>query len=191
MTRTNVFTLTTVLVRVVALFYLLDTGLYLVGVLLMGFTGDWSGGQALFALGYFAAMLLLAGIWLFADLIARAALARPDGAVFDSTLEPRAWREVGFAVVGVWFAVRGLIDLVSQLFSHWQFNRAVAEYGSAPDNPQLAAATFGAAVMLVAGIVLLLGARGLSRVLQRLRGRGAHTGAAIRPEDVEQRDDAT
>jgi hypothetical protein len=170
-TRTNVFTLTTVLVRVLALYFLILTAIQFGGQLMLYFVADWSRNDMVFALAFVAILVLLGGLWLFADLVARAALARPDGEVFDSTLEAAAWREIGFALLGVWFAMRGSIDLVVQLFRHWQVNRSLHEYGSEAEAPALIPDAIESILTLAAGIVLLFGARALSRLLQRLRGR--------------------
>lgn len=164
-TRSNAFSLLVVLVRAGAL-YLLVGALTRLAPLLwdqvrIDGVGPWLAGAAvLFAFG--------AVLWMFADLVARAALAGPDEPRFESTLDYGQWQALAFSLLGLWLALTGLLDLVWNAAAIWWFAR-----GPGVDldlGPNRFADIVTCALQVVAGIALLLGHRGLSGLLARLRG---------------------
>jgi hypothetical protein len=170
MTRTNVYTLLTVLIRAAALLVLVSFAANLVlsiatwmpvsaaeeGV-------DWMLiGMIVLTLGVSSAL------WLFADVLARLALARPDGQVFDSDIDAQQWQSIAFSTVGLWALVYyGLGALRSLLFVIAMRNEG--EGSLVGQRHDFVAGLVGDAIGSLLGIALLLGARGLVALLHRLR----------------------
>lgn len=180
MVHSNVHTLLTVFVRVAAIAMLLKS------VLAFGVAFATLANQPHESLGFGLAtfsvpvltIVAFGLVWLFADVLVRLALARPDGAMFESDLDAGAWQRIGFSVVGVWFAAAGLVDLVYSL-GGWLHLRALREsYPDMQAGPEMLPDAVGAAAQFVVGVALLLGARGLQGLLARMRGGGQRASAA-------------
>lgn len=117
-------------------------------------------------LSFGALGLLGAGaLWLWPGLLSYWAVGQRGNEVFETPLDAATLQHVAFAVTGVWLAVAGLTGVVGQLMSiammddlvgtmrvtdHWIW---VVRY----------------AITGVAGVVLLVGARGLTSWLNDLR----------------------
>lgn len=173
MVRSNVHTLLTVFVRVVAIAFLLQAFVqFAIGYWTYGGpVSDDSQWRTLAIAMPLVTLLLCAAVWLFADVLVRCALARPDGATFESTLDAADWQRVGFSVIGLWFAAVAVVDLVATAGS-WMHLRALQQdYPDTDISLQLLPDVFGALSQLVLGASLLLGARGLQGLVARLRGR--------------------
>ena len=170
--RTNTFTLLTVFVRVVAIAMLLSTILQFGVAFFTVWGGPEAGHEVLFAtLAVPVLTLVVFGlVWLFADVLVRLALARPDGATFESDLDAAAWQRIAFSAVGVWFAASGLVDLFYSLAGWLQLRAYRDSYPDMQAGTALWPDTIGAVMHVVVGVALLLGARGLQGLLARLRG---------------------
>ncbi len=167
MTRTNAYSLVVILIRIGAL-YMAMRGLASLAPLV--FTHYWSE-LAPFAISAGILLLLGAAVWVCADLIARAALASPREPVFESDLDAGQWQYVLFSVVGLWWVVTAIVSLVWSIVGWWQVlnyaegSRTLIEFGAGRFADVVASL-----VQLAIGIALLLGSRGLVRLLRRLRG---------------------
>jgi hypothetical protein len=168
-TKTNVFSLLCVAVRVFALWAAVQLVIGVPGLLAVakqqgtpGLTGG--------LLGVFAVLFLVVGLlWLFADKIAGLALARRQGEVFESDLDATAWFGVGIGTIGAWHLVHALLGGY-RIATRW----VVASGMPGFEDP---ASTFGwdaagCVLEAVIAIVLVLRGPGLAGMLQRLREAG-------------------
>lgn len=164
MTRTNAYSLVVILVRIGAL-YMVMRGLSILAPALWNLQNA----GALWAMVAGAGVMFAIGgaVWFTADLIARAALASPHEPQFESDLDVRQWQYVLFSAIGLWWAVSGLIDLIWAISSllQWRAHSGMLRIGG----EQLVDLIAGV-VQIVVGLALLLGGRGLSNLLHRLRG---------------------
>jgi hypothetical protein len=170
-TRTNAFTLLTILIRAGALVVVVGfatTSATWLATWLPGLRGEDAAWDWLL-LASMALMLLMVGtLWLLADKLARLALARPDGQVFESQLDAGAWQAIAFSTVGLWVAVDHGLG-----FLRWMvFRFAVRDQwaGFADDQQRdFVLGVIGDIVGVAVGSALLLGARGLVVALHRFR----------------------
>jgi len=115
-------------------------------------------------------LLVAALLWLKPGVLAGWAVGRSGHDVLESPLGADAVQRIAFATLGAWLFVDGLSSAVPQAWVAWRVHRMAAMY------PGMATASGGwyglvhALVQLVAGAVLMLGARGLAAMLHRLRG---------------------
>jgi hypothetical protein len=107
-------------------------------------------------------------LWLYADKFARVALTRPTAETFESDLDERQWKAVGFSIVGISMVCTHVLAIGRLLL----VGAAVADdpvLENASATRQLAieylAQGFGALI----GVVLLFGASGLAGLLHRFR----------------------
>lgn len=111
-------------------------------------------------------------LWLYPGLLARLAAGEASREVFESPVAPKELQFIAFSVLGVTFAIKGLIGLVTVLF------RIALSAHLLGDVAFLALAWQNGLNLLVqvfqfgAGIGLTLGARGLTGLLHRLREHG-------------------
>ena len=170
MTRTNAAGVLTLLMRAAALWMVARLVMTWPGLILaLNEQMDESGSLQWMTLGASAVVLLAAAaFWLFADVFARLALARPGQPPFESSLELRQWQELAFSVVGLWFAVSGATGLATNglLFLFLRSSLSMEGYFASQWGQELAYD----AVQFVLGLVLLLRARGAVGLLHRLRG---------------------
>ncbi len=168
MTRTNTHTLLTVLVRAVAIWFLFQILFSLPGLLFLGGEFEEYAGFRLMALA--GAAIVMAVLWLYADLVVRLALARPQSQVFESDLDAQAWQSVFTGAIGIWLAANAVVNLTYLAAERFYFAR-LAE-GIDGTMPSATFADIVATLMqLAAGLALLLGARGISRWVARMRNR--------------------
>lgn len=165
-TRSNAFSLLVVLVRAGAL-YMLVAALTRMAPLLWDQVRLEMLGPLLTGVAVLVAVAAV--LWLFADVVARAALAGPEEPRFESTLDYGQWQALAFSLLGLWLAANGLLDLVWNGVAAWWASR---EPGARIE--RLGRTSFAAfvtsALQLAIGIALLLGHRGLAGLLARLRG---------------------
>lgn len=109
--------------------------------------------------------LLVTGmLWLYPGTLARLAAGRASHEFFESAIPATKLQYVALSVVGAWFALQGMVFLSYELIRTVQFT-----YESLPIK---VAALTDAGSRLVLGIALMLGARGLTGVLNSIRERG-------------------
>lgn len=171
MTRTNAYTLLCVAIRAVVVWFFASLLLTLPGILLGGRNGGYEGGVVWLIVGavlFPAVMLGLA--WLFADKLARLALARPQEPVFDSRIETNAWLGLAFSIIGAYFLFQVLRDAVPLLVQWIMLSRATAGslWLEGDSQPFLINAASLVIEAVLAGIFLLQGP-GLARLVHRWR----------------------
>lgn len=109
--------------------------------------------------------LLVAGLlWLYPGVLARLAAGRGSREHFESAISPANLQYVALSVLGAWFALRGLVFLTYEVVQAAHFAPASLQARL----PALAES----ATRIVFGVVLILGARGLSGWLNAIRERG-------------------
>lgn len=170
MTRTNAAGILTVLMRAVVLWMVARTVTTWPG-LVVALQQQAPEGTNVMGISLGASALVLvaaAAIWIFADVLARLALARPGQPPFESDMAPAQWQEVAFAVVGLWFTATGLAGMATQglLFLVFRNVGSFEAYFAGQFGQDLIYDTMS----FVVGLVLLLQARGLVGVLRKLRG---------------------
>lgn len=171
MTRTNVHTLLTVLIRAAALVIVVGfatTSATWLATWLPALRRDAPGADALL-LGSMAVMALAIGtLWLLADKLARLALARPDGQVFESALDAATWQSIAFSTVGLWVFVEHGLSLLRWVFFRIAVRDDWQHFGDGQRRDFVLGA-IGDATGVLVGIALLIGARGLVNVVHRIR----------------------
>ncbi|HET6603067.1 MAG TPA: hypothetical protein VFG21_02470 [Xanthomonadaceae bacterium] len=120
-------------------------------------------------------------LWLFADVIARATLARPTRQAFESDLPAAEWQRLAFSTVGVFFAVAALGDVAHQTM-RVSIGGAYLGYDMGFDEGWRARVVADA-IEFALGVGLMFGARGLVGVLRRFRQFGS--AAPSRPADAD------
>ena len=172
MVRTNAYFLVTALIRT----YTLWLGAQILIALPATFmqAQNYGDGGLGFFLGIDAAILLIAGlVWLFADVIAKLGIARPQQALFESDMSRQDWQAIFFATIGLWLLVQGVLHF-SHYAAQWFFVHRMSEQtGYAPVVEGQFAKNVSATLETVIGVGLLLGGRGLAALLQHVRGRDA------------------
>jgi hypothetical protein len=121
---------------------------------------------------------LLALIWLYADKLARLALARPQEPIFESDLEPRVWLGLAVSVIGAWFLFFALKDGVYLLMRWMLLSRANADVLEAvQQQPDFVAEMVSAVFEVALAILFLLRGQGIARWVQRMRYGNAEGGS--------------
>lgn len=115
-------------------------------------------------------LFITAILWLYPGVLARLAAARSSHEVFESPIPVAKLQCVAFSVVGVWFALQGVVYLSYELVRSIQF--------AYENTPIKFAALTDACARLAFGIALLLGAHGLAGLLNVIRARGEPPQAA-------------
>jgi hypothetical protein len=171
MTRTNAFTLLSMLIRAIVLWAAAGLLIGLPAAMYAVRSNQFFGTDSNYwptMLALACIVLLLALAWLFADKIARLALVRPRDQVFESTMEPQAWLGLAISVIGAWYFFGGLKDLGYLLPRWFIYSRAP---GPVPTEAweQIIPDLFAIIVELVLASIFLLRGTGLARLIQRLR----------------------
>ena len=112
-------------------------------------------------------------VCLFADVLLRAALSRAKTATIESDIAPREWQYLIFSGVGLWLTAQGAINLVWWITAAAQVQAldATGTFGSYLGDPENIAGVVTTFFQLIVGVALMLGARGLIRLLRSSRGR--------------------
>lgn len=118
-----------------------------------------------------AAIALSFLLWLYPGLLARLAAGKASREVFESPIAPTDIQFIAFSVLGVTFAIKGLIGLVAVLF-RVALSVRMSDVAFQTLVWQNAASVLVEIVQLAAGVGLTFGARGLVGLLRRLRERG-------------------
>ena len=119
------------------------------------------------SVGLLALAILL---WLYPGLLARLATSRSAQESFESPIASNQLQYIAFAVLGVAFAMRGLVDLVG-IVLRIGFSAQISEYSISV----LSGGGFSLIMPIfrvALGIGLAFGASGLTGWLERLRERG-------------------
>lgn len=119
-------------------------------------------------------------IWLFADVLAKFALARKDAELFESSMPPAEWAKLLFAGLGVWHVAVAIMDLF--YFLGFLFSlKEILEYDPSWYQKIFLPGVISSSVQLLIGLSLFFGAAGLTRLFQQYR----HYGVSSTPEPVE------
>ncbi|HTA64928.1 MAG TPA: hypothetical protein VK753_05440 [Xanthomonadaceae bacterium] len=111
-------------------------------------------------------------LWVFADRVAKLALARPQQVVFESDVSVSEWQGLAFSVVGLWQTIDGLTFLSGRIVRLAIVHLAVGSGAPSllPDDFYEWVAADG--LRLVIGIGLLFGSRGLVGMIRKYRQVG-------------------
>lgn len=168
--KTTLYSILCAAVRIAALLLVVESLLGIAGHFLNPISGvpmltNW----VLIGGGLFAAAIGVV-LWMFPGWLVWPAVGRAAHEVFESPLTAEDFQRIGICLLGIWLAADGIRSLVyllirssaigSQGYDHVGITLAM----SAPD---IAAAL----ALIVVGISLTLGSRGLVGLLVRLRGR--------------------
>ncbi len=171
-TRTDVHSLLTILVRAAALCLLVYALAYGAQLFVMAAQNEWHASYLLGIIGPAVLVIVAVLLWLFADVLLKLSLSRRDAPVFESDLAESQWQGIVFSGIGLWFVASELVAL-----THWLVRVLLAR--NHPDaelldrwiSPEeLIAEPVAIAVSLTIGLLLLLRARGLVGLLARIRG---------------------
>lgn len=171
MIRTNAFSLLCVAIRAIVIF-VLASALVQFPMIFIGMRQQIvdAGFAGVLAAGMAVSFGLLALIWLYADKLARLALARPQDPVFDSDIEPRVWLGLAVSVIGAWFLFLALKNGVYLLVRWMVLARANVDlWRAAQEQPDFMAGVVSAVFETVLAIVFLLRGQGIARWVQRMR----------------------
>jgi hypothetical protein len=182
-TKTNAFSILCVVVRFFAIWMFVESIVALAGYFALPAQAHEDLRPQFLAQQGFV-MVFSVFFWIFADKVARLALARPQQQVFESGLSVDDWQTVAFSTLGAWEAIQGLIYL-GQRIIHLiilHFGQDARPLASLPDDFFGWMAT--EALRLVIGLALLFGSRGLVGMIRRYRQVGmtdVYTPAAQAP----------
>ena len=172
MVRTNAYFLITALIRTYAL-WLGAQVLISIPVMVVQAKNWGDGGLGVF-LGIDAAALLIAALlWLFADVIAKLGIARPQQALFESSMSRHDWQAIFFSTIGLWLMVQGVLQFSHEAAQWFYVHRMSEQENFAPVVEGQFAKNVSTIVETAIGVGLLLGGRGLAGLLQRIRGLGS------------------
>ena len=172
MVRTNAYFLITALIRTYALWLGAQV---LIGIPVMFMQAkNWGDGGLGVFLGIDVAVLLVAALlWLFADVIAKLGIARPQQELFESDMSRQDWQGIFFSTIGLWLLVEGALQMCHEA-AQWVYVHRIAEQENfAPVVEGQFAKNVSTGLETAIGISLLLGGRGLAGLLQRMRGGGS------------------
>ncbi|WHZ19445.1 MAG: hypothetical protein OJF55_001594 [Rhodanobacteraceae bacterium] len=117
----------------------------------------------IYLVGLLAAFLL----WVYPAVLARLAAGKSAEQIFESPIDARTIQYVALSVLGVSFALKGLIELVFEVFRLATLASGVPPGANLLPSELPRLASNVAEILL--GIALMLGAKGLTTLLQRLR----------------------
>jgi hypothetical protein len=169
--RTNAFSLLCVAIRAIVIFVLASALVQFPSIFVALRQQAADGGSLGWVIAGMAVSLgLLVLIWLYADKLARLALAHPQEPVFDSDIEPRVWLGLAVSLIGAWFLFFALKNGVYLLMQWMLLSRANADVLQAvQQQPDFIARAVSAVFEVVLAIVFLLRGQGLARWVQRMR----------------------
>jgi len=172
MVRTNAYFLMTALIRTYAIWLAAQTLIALPPLFMQA--KSWGDGGRMFFLGTNAAILLIAAlVWLFADVIARIGIARPQQSLFESDMSFQDWQSIFFSTIGLWLLVQGLLHLFREALRWFIVHQMSEHNGYVPVVEGQIENNVSAALETAIGVGLLMCGRGLAGLLQRVRGQGS------------------
>ncbi len=177
--KTNGFTLLTLFTRLMALVYLVDATLKTIPLAMNHIQQD----KTLFQQDvyyYLVVLAFFALLWLFADVLAKFALARKDAGLFESSMPPAEWAKLLFAGLGVWHASVAVMDMF--YFMGYLFSlKEILEYDPSWYQKTFLPGVMSCVAQLVIGLALFFGSSGLTRLFQQYR----HYGVSSTPDTAE------
>ena len=170
MTRTNAFTLLCMTIRAVVVWVFASTLMMLPSAIFAIRSQGDREGLAILAAVTGISLLVMALAWLFADKLARLALARPQDQVFESHLEPEAWLGLAISAIGAWFLFVALKDAAYLAFQWLMLSRAEVNVWDTHADPSGWLSNVVATVFeIVLAALFLLRGQGLARLFRRWR----------------------
>ncbi|HJT97358.1 MAG TPA: hypothetical protein VJ696_03515 [Rhodanobacteraceae bacterium] len=164
--RTSLYGVLCIVVRLGVVFLAFDVLSKVVGMI-----ASWDryeGASMIAVVGVLVGVLLFAFLlWVYPGIIARVAAGRSSQQVFESPISPQQLQWIALSVLGMYFVVSAIIDL-ADVGAFWVMTRAA---NANPDDggSYVFSNCVYATLRLAGGLILVLGARGLSGVLHRLR----------------------
>ena len=174
MIRTNAYSILCVFTRTFAMWIFVANVVALPVILNTASQWDPERKWTYFLLGTALPTVVAALVWIFADKLAKLALARPQQIVFESDIATSEWQSVAFSVVGLWQAFAGLVGLTIHLAGILAVVQSQMTSAGMPDSwpPKLVGNVAASVVQLLVGLGLLFGARGLVGLVRRYRQIG-------------------
>jgi hypothetical protein len=165
--RTSLYAILCIVIRLGAVFLAFD-----MLVLIPGTVAEWRAGthtsDMTFALGFMAIALVFAlALWIYPGILARIVAGKNSREVFESPIEPAELQWIALSVLGTYFVLRALIAL-STYGVRWAMFASLFN-GSQESQTKLISDMSYYIIQLVLGTGLVLGARGLTQLLRRLR----------------------
>lgn len=169
--RTSLYSILCIVVRLGALLLLVNTLVALPWSLAAAMSGAYGETAIGWLVGFSIALLIVACLlWIYPGAIARIAAGRSSQQVFESPIAAADVQYIAFAVLGVWFVVDGLLDLV-----HVGASLIVAANVGPSGQDELRAdalRVLATIIKLAAGLGLAFGGRGLVGLLRGFREHG-------------------
>ena len=172
MTKTNAYSILSVFIRTFAMWIFVAIAVAMAATFHTANAMDPSHKWTFFFIGNGLPMTVAVLIWIFADRLAKLALARPEQIVFESDIAPSEWQAIAFSVVGVWQAFGGIIGLTSHVAGMLAARAQMADVALEPWPPKYVSDLAASSVQLMLGLVLLFGSRGLVGLIRRYRQIG-------------------
>src|SRR5262245_7681036 len=112
--RTSLYTILCIVIRLAAVFLAVTTVMTVAPTAWTMDDGQLGSGWRGMLLGFGGAMVALAVLlWIYPGTLARIAAGRASQEVFESPLSGAELQQIALSVIGIWFAMSGIIGLVS------------------------------------------------------------------------------
>lgn len=179
--RTSLYSVLCIVIRLGAVLLAVNTAVGFPAAYLAASSGNFGDGALGALLGFSGALLAVATLlWLFPGILARLAAGQSSRQVFESPLGAREFQYIAFAVLGLGFAMGGLVDLVGFVMRSALTLNLDDAYLRREDWVRVVPQ----ALKLVLGVALAAGSRGLADVLCRLRETGLSTASRADSRDA-------
>jgi hypothetical protein len=185
-TKSNLYSVLCTAVRLAAVYLFVDALLTTLSMVSNGHTTNdaavWGMVLGLPAIQLLFGLLL----WFFPGGLARVAANRRSLELFESDISPEVLQYVAFSVLGIWFAVTGLVQFAYSIH-RWLFLNLYLDHHF-PDptsDPRVLGSLLSEIVKILAGLALAFGARGLVEMLRRFREAGMPKTTATETKPVE------
>ena len=181
--RTSLYSVLCIVIRLGAILLAMNTAIGFAPAYLAASNGHFGVGATGSVIGFSGALLATAVLlWLFPGILARLAVGQASQQVFELTIGANELQYIALAVLGVAFAMSGLIDLVDfSMRTALTFNLNDSTYIQRENwlrvVPQI--------LKLVLGLVLAVGSRGLAGLLHRLRETGLGPASSEHAQNVD------
>jgi len=173
--KTSLYTILCTVIRLGAVLMAVDIIIAFPGAFHAAQDQSWAQGSAGMVIATSSAVLMLAFmLWLFPGGLVRLTASRSAQEVFESPISARELQQIAFAVLGMWFVAGGLIGLSQELLRASlvaRANSAAFLNWRVHEGAQLLAC----GIEILFGLLLTLGARGVSGLLYRLRNPASST----------------
>ena len=182
--RTSLYSVLCIVIRLGAILLVINTVVGFPPAYLAASNGNFGDSATGSLIGFSGALLAIAVLlWLFPGILARLAAGRANQQVFESPTDAQELQYIAFAVLGVAFAMNGLIDLIG--FG----TRAVLMAGLDVADIEYVRRDNWARIVtqvlkLVLGVLLAVGSRGVTGLLHRLRETGLRPASPADSQEV-------